>query len=469
MMMQANTAQKAILLAIAIGFSTSAVAIQLNEVARFNVNFAFNSDLDTEDEITDDNAKYIGTNPLGVAWNGTKLYLAGHDNFGSSLLPVGLIEVLNPTQTGIVGLVDADFSDNFGTIFQPTGRGYTGLELSGNRLAASYDNGNATDNGIQLFDTTTNSLVWDLGDAGITGRGGSGVAFDPGFNSSTAGQGVAWTQFGSGRRALQSIADGSTLFSLSGPDLGFQWIPDVAPGGNLSRDIAFDPNTGDMYVRRNNDVDAADRDGSNSTTNRRTIFDDASDAGAFKLGQKLEFIGGTDDGDLIIYNDSVTSTVDQEFDSVIKVIDTDGVAQTVTYNLLGGEVVGDIDVGNGIYDFDYDPVSNTLAILDFDNRDVYIFEVASAATVLTGDYNGDLTVDAADYTVWRDTLGQSVINPFDGADGNGNGVVDSGDYDEWVANYGMSSSSAATSSVPEPTSLLIVSIGASVLLGYRRI
>ncbi|MEN1680921.1 MAG: choice-of-anchor Q domain-containing protein, partial [Planctomycetota bacterium] len=38
---------------------------------------------------------------------------------------------------------------------------------------------------------------------------------------------------------------------------------------------------------------------------------------------------------------------------------------------------------------------------------------------LPGDYNNDLVVNAADFTVWRDSLGASGMNPFSGADGNG--------------------------------------------------
>ena len=48
--------------------------------------------------------------------------------------------------------------------------------------------------------------------------------------------------------------------------------------------------------------------------------------------------------------------------------------------------------------------------------------------MLLGDYNGDDIVDAADYTVWRDSIG-STTNIA--ADGNGNGVIDNGDFDVW--------------------------------------
>ncbi|WP_425398649.1 dockerin type I domain-containing protein [Aeoliella sp.] len=458
----------AVVLVSTLWLPTSSRAIEFNEVARFDVSFAFASDLVPDDGSVDDNPKYIGTNPLGIAWNGSKLYLAGHDNFGTSLLPIGLIEVLNPTRTGEVDLEDADFSEKFGTIFQPTGRGYTNLELQGRMLAAGYDEGSDTSNAIQLFDTANNTLLWDLSAAGITARGGAGLNFDPGFNSSSASQGVAWTAFGSGRRALLDTSDGSSTYVLSGDPLGFQWLPDTVPGGNIARDMAFDPDTGDIYVRRNNDVDAAERSGDNATTNRRTIVDDTTDAGAFKLGQKIEFIGDTEDGDLLIYNDSAIATTDQAFIDVVKVVDTDGVAQTATFNLIGGLTGADIGDSAGIYDFDYDPDSNTLAVLDFFNRNVFIFSVGTSTPSLIGDYNGDGTVNIADYAVWRNTLG-ATVTPFDGADGNGNGMVDAGDYTEWKTNFGQVAAVSALSAtnVPEPRAALLAVVLAGLVAVSR--
>ena len=52
-----------------------------------------------------------------------------------------------------------------------------------------------------------------------------------------------------------------------------------------------------------------------------------------------------------------------------------------------------------------------------------------------GDYSRDGAVTAADYTVWRDTLGS---NTFLAADGNGDGSIDAGDYATWKANLGKS-------------------------------
>ena len=84
----------------------------------------------------------------------------------------------------------------------------------------------------------------------------------------------------------------------------------------------------------------------------------------------------------------------------------------------------------------------------------------------SGDYNGDGVVDAADYTVWRDTLGQTGTGLA--ADGNHNNVIDSGDYDVWKSNYGTSAGNgaSATSTVPEPCGLLLCLVGLT-LWGIR--
>jgi hypothetical protein len=56
-------------------------------------------------------------------------------------------------------------------------------------------------------------------------------------------------------------------------------------------------------------------------------------------------------------------------------------------------------------------------------------------SALPGDYNLDGSVDAADYVLWRNTLGNTVT-AFSGADGNGNGVIDQPDRQIWQSNFG---------------------------------
>lgn len=74
---------------------------------------------------------------------------------------------------------------------------------------------------------------------------------------------------------------------------------------------------------------------------------------------------------------------------------------------------------------------------------------------LKGDYNFDNVVDAADYTVWRDSLG-STSNLA--ADGDHNGVVDAGDHAVWAANYGATALPKISLAMAKP-SLTVPSVG----------
>ncbi len=73
---------------------------------------------------------------------------------------------------------------------------------------------------------------------------------------------------------------------------------------------------------------------------------------------------------------------------------------------------------------------------------------------LVGDYNGDRVVNAADYTVWRNTLG-SRSNLA--ADGNRNQLVDMGDFNVWRYNFGHTAAAGgpAEQAIPEPASVVI--------------
>ena len=75
--------------------------------------------------------------------------------------------------------------------------------------------------------------------------------------------------------------------------------------------------------------------------------------------------------------------------------------------------------------------------------------------IVGGDYNGNGVVDAADYTVWRDTLG-STTNLA--ANSNGNTVIDTGDYHIWRSNFGALQGNGANAAapVPEPAALLLL-------------
>jgi hypothetical protein len=84
---------------------------------------------------------------------------------------------------------------------------------------------------------------------------------------------------------------------------------------------------------------------------------------------------------------------------------------------------------------------------------------------LPGDYNNDTVVDAVDYTLWRNNLGdadETAIN----FNGDGGGITAS-DYTWWKQRYGDSSmgSGGLSLAVPEPSSLILCALGACWMIG----
>ena len=61
---------------------------------------------------------------------------------------------------------------------------------------------------------------------------------------------------------------------------------------------------------------------------------------------------------------------------------------------------------------------------------------------------------AADYAVWRKTLGTNVTR-YAGADGDGSGKIDQADYLRWRADFAAvaAAGTALTSTIPEPPAI----------------
>jgi cytochrome c peroxidase len=90
---------------------------------------------------------------------------------------------------------------------------------------------------------------------------------------------------------------------------------------------------------------------------------------------------------------------------------------------------------------------------------------------LPGDYDGSGTVDANDYSVWRQYYGDTSVLM---ADGNGDQVVDAADYILWRRNLGRSwldlatgSGSFFAASVPEPAGVLLAAMAVAGGLSIR--
>ena len=86
-------------------------------------------------------------------------------------------------------------------------------------------------------------------------------------------------------------------------------------------------------------------------------------------------------------------------------------------------------------------------------RDGVIRRFAAVDGLLAGDFNEDGVVDAADYTVWRDGLGNR-YSPSD--------------YDVWAGNFGATlPASSESNSVPEPSALLLGMLACGALARRR--
>ncbi len=96
-------------------------------------------------------------------------------------------------------------------------------------------------------------------------------------------------------------------------------------------------------------------------------------------------------------------------------------------------------------------------------NDFFALDFSIALLVPPGDFNRDGRVDAADYTVWRDSLGQSgfgLAADVTGDDllGIPDGVVDGSDYALWRANFGSSVAAGGgllAVSTPEPPTVAL--------------
>ncbi|QDV06751.1 hypothetical protein Poly30_22660 [Planctomycetes bacterium Poly30] len=295
------------------------------------------------------NPEFIGSNPSAIAWDGTDLYAAGLNSSGATA-PVGIARVTDP-------LGAASFGPAFGLQSAPNSRGYSGLDISGAGIAAAYDSGASDPQGIALYDPA-GVQVWVK-----DGRGGSGVAFNPGFpgGDPALGEGVAWATFGSGRARLQDAATGADIWD------GTNGFVIFTSEGSFFRDLDFEDATGDVWVREGNNVLSFTRNGDNSVTNAAIVFDQDPDAD-FVSGQNIAHL--QNEG-LVIYNDRSTTGGGQDFFSVVNVIDETGAPQMVNW---GGFAPA---AGSGYYDFSYDAATSTLAILDFGARSATIFQVAT--------------------------------------------------------------------------------------------
>jgi hypothetical protein len=330
-----------------------AAACGCTAIAGADVTFNLISQIDltiTQDPL---GGSYIGSNPSTVAWDGTDLYVAGWNNGRG-----------DGDTNAIVRVADAatspDIQSPFGAYATPNFRGYLSVDVRDGQLVAAYEVGGNDPNGLSIWDVapvTVTDQIWAYETRPV------GATWDAGANG---GDAVAWAQFGSGRLRVSDSADGTVLYDGTNGPIVF------AGGGTLWRGQDVDVN-GDIYMRENNRVIAADRVNDNTTENIRVLVEPTA------AGQAGQFINAlnTSFGDYVMYNDrDGTSTT---FGDAINLIDTDGNVINTTWNGIDTTFA----TSTGWFDFDYDAASGTLAVLDFSNRQVWIFDVVPAPGAMT--------------------------------------------------------------------------------------
>jgi len=322
------------------------------------------------------NPEFVGSNPSAVAWDNDDLIVAGFNGTGAAT-NTGIVRVSNVFTTPSI-------SAAFGVASTPATRGYSGIAAQSGNIAAAFDNGANSANGLALYDSV-GALLWQVNTFNASPnnayRGFGGTDFDPGFVSGGGvDAGVSALTTGSGRRALMNASTGLWTYTQSTGA-----IINVSPTATNWRDHAYDPATGDLYTRVNNDVAKHTRTGGNTFAPNVRIVD-VTDATAV-AGQNIEFLN-TALGNFLIYNDR-PSTATQPLTTAVKIIDTSGVAQI--YNLGPGFSAAN---SGGYYDFSWDAANARLALLDFGNRRVYVFELCSGV-----DTDSDGVVDCIDNCV----------------------------------------------------------------------
>jgi hypothetical protein len=94
------------------------------------------------------------------------------------------------------------------------------------------------------------------------------------------------------------------------------------------------------------------------------------------------------------------------------------------------------------------------------------------AAGVTGDYNNNGVVDAADYVVWRKNVNTATTLPNDSTPG----TVNQADYEAWRANFGRTpgsassllGSAASSAQVPEPDTVSLLLLAMAAIASRRR-
>ncbi|TWT72732.1 Peptidyl-prolyl cis-trans isomerase A precursor [Posidoniimonas polymericola] len=130
------------------------------------------------------------------------------------------------------------------------------------------------------------------------------------------------------------------------------------------------------------------------------------------------------------------------------------------------DLIASQQVVNAGSPFDTLPVLDSFTPPNIFRSDLVFVNSVSVLDVPDGDYNFDGVVDAADYTVWRNSNGSTTEVE---ADGNGDGIVNTLDLQLWEVAYGAAAASltAGGSAAPEPMAATLALVAGATSIACR--
>lgn len=360
----------------------------------------------------------------------------------------------------------------------------------GQRLAIGMTNNDGQSRAALEFDLTSLNVPagGTIGDVELQFRVGFSWApavsstpaievypLDTAFDETTANWNDPWTAAG-GDYDPNALLGTATGFNPANVDSGDQI---AATGAELAAAVAG--NLGDSQYRL------------------ILKYDDASEANGQIDAVWLDSLQtGQQDPQLVITYElpgnvrdiTVTGDYTQRAGSTLEISLGPGSIAGTDYDLL--DVAGGIDIKGGdltiLLDDGFSPTfGDTFDILDFSSfvgsfdliqlpglagdlawSTKNLTSTGEISVIAAGDFDEDGDVDNADLAIWNGGFGSSSATRSQG-DSNGDGLVSSADFFAWQRTFGMSATLlSAVSTVPEPSTGLLLTLGLIATAGRRR-
>ena len=409
---------------------------------------------------TNDGTSYlymqISNNERGLAYGNSHLYLVSHANVNGSSTNVRVLDALTGADTGgldATGISGGTFAVNAAAV------GSDGAIYVGNLTTQS------TTSPFKVYKWATEAstpVVAYSGDAGLPGsRVGDSIG---GFG------GGASTRIASGFSNTPSVP-GNNGYTVIDPTAG------TATAINFA---STPPNAGEMRLGvAFSDANHIFSKAIASPTNSTLYYTSYSGSTGTLLASPTLSATSTLEVELAftVLNGVPLLAAQSAGDSHINVYSVvDPTAPVLLATALGiaglpanGNNTGQIAWGAATVNPDGTATQNLYGMRT--NGGIRAFTFTLPAPSVSGDYNGNGVVDAADYVIWKKHDGLTGGATKAQGDGTGDGNVASDDYEYWRARFanttgGSGTGGLATTTVPEPntvlmlfTSLLISALG----------